>query len=181
MATTAVRRQWWKFGEKCPGTGAWAPAPSTKRPGPGWQHLKAIKNRGQKEASAFFEKKVVLGQEEAVLALLGKGTVYLERCHLTMGNFNARIARKGLGVSKNLQMHTLAATWEDVYYNLCHEVRTLKIPLGDPDEMKATPKFKQKWKHRTPMMAAQITDHTWTVKELLYTLSIVDTPQLFNG
>ena len=58
-------------------------------------------------------------------------------------------------------------------YNLCHEVRTLKEPLFEEKDMAAVPKLTQKWRHRTPMMAAKITDHTWTVKELLLTLPIV--------
>ena len=62
-------------------------------------------------------------------ALLGSGTVHLERSHLTMRNFDYRIARKGLGTSKKLEMHLLAAAWEDAFYNLCHTVRTLKKTL----------------------------------------------------
>lgn len=157
------------------------PRPKHKAAGENWQHLKVIKNKDQKEVSAFCEKQVVFGKEELVSSLLGAGTVHLERSHLTMRNFDARITRKGLGVSKKLQMHCLAAAWEDAYYNLCHEVRTLKIPLENTDGINEVPKFKQKWNHRTPMMAAQITDHTWTVKELLFTLSTVNTHQLFGG
>ncbi len=157
------------------------PYPKHKAAGQDWQHLKTIKNRGQKEISVFCEKQVVYGDEEEVIALLGRGTVHLERTHLTMRNFNARIARKGPGMSKILEIHRAAATLEDAYYNLCHEVRTLKVPLFEPKEMDAAPRFTQRWKQRTPMMAAKITDHTWTVKELLLTIPISNPNQLLSG
>lgn len=155
--------------------------PKHKQASEGWQHLKVIKNRGEKEATAFCEKKVVFGNPDEVTALLGKGTVYLERSHLTMRNFDSRIARKGLGTSKKLDMHLFAAAWEDAFYNLCHTVRTLKRPLSPTEGLPKSPKFVKIWEHRTPMMAAQITHHIWTVKELFYTLPINPKNQLFNG
>ena len=152
------------------------PRPKRKQAAQGWQHLKVIKNKEAREVSAFCEKKVVFGNPDEVAALLGSGTVHLERSHLTMRNFDSRIARKGLGVSKKLEMHLLAAAWEDAFYNLCHPVRTLKSPLFDSGEPPKVPKFTKIWAQRTPMMAAQITDHIWTVKELLYTLPINPRP-----
>ena len=152
------------------------PYPIHKKAGEDWQHLKVIKNNEAKEISAFCEKKVVFGQEEEVLNLLKNGTVHLERTHLTMRNFDARITRKGLGVSKKHEMHLLTAALEDIYYNLCHEVRTLKTPLFEPQKMEEQPRFTAKWRHLTPMMAANITDHKWSVKEFLLTLPISPSP-----
>ena len=164
-----------------PGYKGFGPRPKHKVALQGWQHLKIIKNKEKKEVSTFCEKKVVYGEEQTVMLNLGVGTVHLERSHLTMRNFNARIARKGLGMSKNLQMHCLAAAWEDAYYNLCHKVRSLKKPLDVDFDMNQDSKFKIKWLHRTPMMAANITNHVWTVKDLLYSLPSVVTHQLSDG
>lgn len=162
------------WGEVPPYKG-YGPRPKHKQAKAGWSHLKVIKNRDEKKVSAFCEKKVVFGDPQIVNGLLGHGTVHVERTHLTMRNFNARVTRKGLGFSKKIENHMAAAAWEDAYYNFCHVVRTLRIPLFDGQHMELTPKYKQKWKHRTPMMATQITDHIWTVKELLKTILISKT------
>ena len=77
--------------------------------------------------------------------------------------FNGKQTRKTLAFSKNLQCHR-AATWEDGYYNLVRPHKSLRLPLED-----ALP---QKWQQRTPAMAARLTDHIWTVKELLTTLPV---------
>lgn len=146
--------------------------PVHKRAAEDWQHLKVIKNRGDKKTSVYCERTVVFGDVQQVTENLGTGTVYLERSHLTMRNFNARIARKGLGRSQKLEMHVLAAAWEDLYYNSCHVVRTLREDLYDPETRKAIPRFAQKFKHFTPMMKAKITDHVWTVKELLHAIPL---------
>ncbi len=39
---------------------------------------------------------------------------------------------------------------------------SLREQVRDTDE-----RFKQKWKQRTPAMAAEITDHVWSFRELL--------------
>ena len=61
-------------------------------------------------------------------------------------------------------MHKAAAAWEDIAYNLMRPVKTLRSEvLNDPV---------RRWLPRTPAMAAGLTDHIWTVKELLTTLTI---------
>jgi hypothetical protein len=103
--------------------------------------------------------KVVFGDREQVLALLGKSTAYVERTHLTMRHFNSRLTRKTLGYSKLVEMHEAAAVWEDAVYNLVRPVKTLRL--------KATNDPQRRWWPRTPAMTAGLTDHIWTVKELL--------------
>jgi IS1 family transposase len=160
------------------------PRPKYKAAKADWQYLKVIKNKQPQadlegtQKTQFCEKQVVFGDKAAVLKLLDAGTVHVERTHLTMRNFNARLTRKGLGMSKKLEMHEAAAAWEDAFYNLCHQVRTLKLPIQNFDANKKHKRFEQKWQHRTPMMAANITDHTWSVKELIYSIK---TRQLLSG
>jgi len=55
-------------------------------------------------------------------------------------------------------MHKASAAIEDIYYNLGLTVKTLRL--------KNTDDSKSKWIKRTPAMAAQLTDHIWTLKEL---------------
>ncbi|MCP4541065.1 MAG: hypothetical protein GY832_28345 [Chloroflexi bacterium] len=60
-------------------------------------------------------------------------------------------------------MYRASAAWEDLAYNLARPLKTLRL------EIFGTPKLK--WKQRSPVMAAGLTDHIWTVKELLKTIA----------
>ena len=73
--------------------------------------------------------------------------------------FNGRLTRKTLAFSKALDMYRASAAWEDLVYNLARSVKTLRVEVfGDS---------KRRWKQRSPAMASGLTDHIWTVKELL--------------
>ncbi len=91
--------------------------------------------------------------------LLGQSTAYIERTHLTMRHFNSRLVRKTLAYSKELEMYQASAAWEDICYNLIRPLKSLRLELADDP--------KRRWLPRTPAMAADLTDHVWTVKELL--------------
>jgi len=78
--------------------------------------------------------------------------------------------RKSLSYSKRLRLLRAACSWEDWVYNMTRPVKTLRVELtasyGQP-----------RWQARTPAMAAGLTDHIWTIKELLTTVVI---PTLIN-
>jgi hypothetical protein len=137
--------------------------PTLKRPQPGWQYLQAVKQRENGHVVGV-SLRVIFGDKDEVLELLGKSTSYIERTHLTMRLFNSRLTRKTLGFSKKLEMYRASAAWEDLVYNFARPVKTLRVKiLADP---------KRRWEPRTPAMAAGLTDHIWTVKELLTTVVI---------
>lgn len=59
-------------------------------------------------------------------------------------------------------MYRASAAWEDIVYNLVRPLKTLPLEVfNDP---------KRRWQPRTPAMAAGLTGHIWTVKELLTTV-----------
>jgi hypothetical protein len=135
--------------------------PTLKQPQPGWQYLQVVKQRENGRVVGV-ELRVVYGDEEEVLALLGKSTAYIERTHLTMRLFNGRLTRKTLAFSKALEMYRASAVWEDLVYNLARHLKTLRSEVfNDPN---------RRWQPCTPAMAAGLTDHIWTVKELLMTV-----------
>ena len=107
------------------------------------------------------ELRVVFGDEQEVLKLLGKSTAYIERTHLTMRLFNGRLVRKTLAFSKLLEMYRASAAWEDLVYNLARPLKTLRLQVTDPH---------RRWQPRSPAVAAGLTDHIWTAKELLTTV-----------
>jgi hypothetical protein len=148
---------------KVPEYGGRGRPPTLKRPVPGWQYLQVIKKRRNGRVVGT-RLRVIYGDQEEVLKLLGQSTAYVERTHLTMRHFNSRLVRKTLAFSKAVAMHRAAATWEDVYYNLGRPLKTLRSELFDDPH--------RRWLPRTPAMAASLTDHVWTVKELLTTLPI---------
>jgi hypothetical protein len=135
--------------------------PTLKRPQPDWQYLQVVKQR-EKGRVVGVKLRVIYGDEEDVLALLGKSTAYIERTHLTMRLFNGRLTRKTLAFSKSLEMYRASAAWEDLVYNLARPLKTLRERVFDDPH--------RRWKPRTPAMAAGLTDHIWTVKELLTTV-----------
>jgi len=58
-----------------------------------------------------------------------------------------------------------ASAWEDWVYNLTRPVKTLRVEVNDGQRC---------WQPRSPAMAAGLTDHIWTVKELLMTVVAPD-------
>ena len=83
---------------------------------------------------------------------------------------NGRIVRKTLSFSKELRFLEAARTLEAALYNCTRPVRTLHVEGENP--------IKQiHWRPRTPAMAAGLTDHVWTVRELL---TVVLVPRCIN-
>jgi len=135
--------------------------PTRKRPQPGWQYVQMVKQRKHGRVVGI-KVRVVFGDPIETLDLLGQSTSYIERTHLTMRLFNGRLTRKTLAFSKDVEMYRASAAWEDLVYNLARPLKTLRTEVfGDP---------KRRWKPRSPAMASGLTDHIWTVKELLTTI-----------
>ena len=134
--------------------------PTLRRPQPGWQYLQVVKQRDNGRVIGT-ELRVVFGNEEEALELLGKSTAYIERTHLTMRLFNGRLTRKTLAFSKLLEMYRASATCEDLVYNLARPLKTLRLEVNTSS---------RRWLPRSPAMVAGLTDRMWTVKELLMTV-----------
>src|SRR5947207_15682226 len=78
--------------------------------------------------------------------------------------------RKTLSFSKELRLLKAATALEDALYNFTRPVKTLRVELANPTKQ-------ARWQQRTPAMAAGLTDHIWTPRELLTTILI---PQPMN-
>jgi len=133
--------------------------PTRKQAQPGWQYLQMVKQRDAHGHLEGIHIRAVFGKKSELIALMGKSTAYVEHSHLTARLFNSRLVRKTLAFSKDLTMHRAAATWQDDYYNLIRPHKSLRLPVETGS--------KQRWQKRTPAMAAGLTDHIWTVIELL--------------
>lgn len=131
--------------------------PSLKQPGKDWQYLQMVKQRENGRVIGT-ELRVIFGQPEQVLAELAPHTAYVERTNLTSRHMNGRLVRKTLGFSKRVHMLRAASVWEDVVYNLARHVKTLRLEINDGN---------RRWLHRSPAMVADLTDHIWSIEELL--------------
>jgi len=68
--------------------------------------------------------------------------------------------RKALSFSKELHLLEASSALEDAIYNFTRPIKTLRVEL--PNSSKQA-----RWQQRTPAMAAGLTDHLWTIQELL--------------
>ena len=129
-------------------------------------HLKYAQVCKRKDKGRVIEviQRVVLGDPMEVLRLLGAdsggkiNTSYIERFNLTIRNSLARFIRKGMNCSKDLRMHIKAIDFFQAWYNFVKPHHSLRFEIN---------LSRKRWMQRTPAMAEGITDHVWSLKELL--------------
>ena len=108
-------------------------------------------------------RRIIFGSAEVITEILGDkqiNTSYVERDNLTSRQSNGRLVRKTLSYSKKnyyLQRHL---DLEDAVFNFVRPHQALRMTLPRPI-------LGRKWHQRTPAMAAGLTDHRWTLEELL--------------
>ncbi len=127
-------------------------------------YAKVIKDH-EKGRVVKVSREVVLGSEERAeqtLAESGRSktinTSFVERYNGTQRQFNGRKKRKAYTFSKELSFHE-ACTWlVVVWYNFGWCVRTLSQKIQESP---------RRYHHRTPAMAAGLSEDPWTMHELL--------------
>jgi hypothetical protein len=112
-------------------------------------------------------RRIVQGSSQQVQTLLeqtqGGGQInvaYIERLNATFRSRIAALVRRGRALAR--QTHTLqqAMYLMGTVYNFCTYHKSLRVPIYLPGH-------RRRWIRRTPAIAAGITDHRWTVEELL--------------
>lgn len=88
-------------------------------------------------------------------------TSYAERNNLTARQSVGRLVRKTLSFSKERVMLEWHTELDDAYYNFVRPHQALRVRLPKPGP------HGRKWEKRTPAMAAGLTDHVWSLDELL--------------
>lgn len=130
------------------------------------EDLKYVKILKNKVNNCVVEtvQRIIFGDPEEIFEMLGAdsdsyiGTSYVERINLTIRTSLVRFVRKTMNFSKTMKMHTKAFDLFQAWYNFVkpHDSLKLRIDSGN-----------RKWFQRTPAMAEGITDHIWSLKELL--------------
>jgi hypothetical protein len=149
-----------------------------RRPKPRWVpppdllYAQVVKHR-RKGRVVKVTTEVVFGTPEALGAYRKRSpasrrvnTAFVERQNNTMRQHNRRFTRKTLGFSKKRywmerQLHLCVG---DYHFCLPHSGLREEIDPPLPTKGNGSPK---KWREVTPMMAAGVTDHVWTLQELL--------------
>jgi hypothetical protein len=131
--------------------------PTRKQPGENWHYTQMVKQRDATGNLIGVDWRVIYG-DDTTLDRTGTRTTCVERTNLTSRHMNGRLVRKTLGYSKRLEMLEAACVWEDVVYNFAHSVKTLRCEINIEGK---------RWLQASPAMAAGLTDHIWSIRELL--------------
>src|SRR6266571_1250916 len=115
--------------------------------------------------------RVVFGTLEtvnAVLAPLGCqiNTAFIERLNLTIRQHVAAVGRRVSTLCKGEAGLRQQLALYHVYHNFCLPHASLRQPLSQPLPTHGNGSAKT-WQPRTPAMAAGLTDHVWTLREVL--------------
>lgn len=115
------------------------------------------------------QQRLVQGRRAAIERLLARtqgggkiNTAYIERLNATFRARLSRLVRRGRGLARQIPTMEHAMYLVGTVYNFCTFHQSLPVRRrGRPD------KAGHRWHLHTPAMAANITDHRWTVHELL--------------
>jgi len=115
--------------------------------------------------------RVVFGTLEAVQQVLAAcgwqiNTAFVERVNLSIRQHVAAVGRRVTTLCKGEDGMQQQLVLYHVYYNFCLPHASLRQPLPQPEPTHGTGSAKQ-WRPYTPAMAAGLTDHVWTLREVL--------------
>ena len=93
-------------------------------------------------------------------------TAFVERVKLTVRRGLAMLARRSWSTARTVPQLQDGFAWWRAYYHFVkpHESLRLELAIPRPRRGKRLP---QRYQQRTPAQAAGLTDHRWTVVELL--------------
>jgi hypothetical protein len=133
-----------------------------------WQEValvQVIKRRF--EATLSIERRIVQGSADLVQCLLSStqgggviNTAFIERLNATFRQRLACLVRRGRALARQLDTLHAGMYLVGCVYNLCTHHQSLRLTLWITER-------RLHWVQRTPAMVAGLTDHRWSVEELL--------------
>ena len=116
-------------------------------------------------------QRVVFGTREAIQQVLAAcgwqiNTAFIERLNLSIRQHIAAVGRRVTTLCKGKDGVRQQLVLYQVYYNFCLPHASLCQPLLVPEPTQGTGSAKR-WRPCTPAMAAGLTDHVWTLREVL--------------
>ena len=150
---------------------AQGPAPKPRwMPAPGLLYAQVVKTVRRRRLVRV-RHRVVFGTLEAVQQVLTAcgwqiNTAFIERVNLTIRQHVAAVGRRVATLCKGEDGVRQQLALYHVYYNFCLPHASLRVPLPQPLPTNGTGSAKR-WQPQTPAMAAGLTDHAWTLREVL--------------
>jgi transposase InsO family protein len=101
------------------------------------------------------------------LGLSGKlNTAFVERVNLTVRQSVAALIRRTWSMMQEAPQLLLHLEWWRAYYHFVRPLESLREVLAQPIE-RGGKRLPQRYRQRTPAMAAGLTSRRWTVRDLL--------------
>src|SRR5713226_8672598 len=110
--------------------------------------------------------RVMLGADRLTHLGFTISTALVERVNLTLRQALAPLARKTSSFCKDRERLRQRVVFFQAFYNVARPHMSLRLSLPDQDQH-VLGLIQPKWLPRTPGMAAGLTDHVWTFRELL--------------
>jgi hypothetical protein len=114
----------------------------------------------------FLGERILCGAQRLKALGLSISTSLIERLNLTMRQALAPLTRKTLSFCKDRDQMRRRVCFFQTFYNFARPHMSLRLPLPPQDQPPAG-LIQPKWQCRTPAMAAGLTDHVWSFRELL--------------
>lgn len=141
------------------------PKQPLKEPHPDLVYGQVVKKKRQGRLQELVYR-VCCGSDRLTELGLSISTSLIERLNLTLRHALAPLVRKSQCFCKDrTQMRRRVALFQ-AFYNFARPHMSLRQPLSE-QAPHVSGLIQPKWQHRTPGMAAELTDHVWTFRELL--------------
>lgn len=134
-----------------------------------WQEIALVQVIKKRSTDSFeITRRIVQGSEQMIVALLkktqGRGcinTSYIERLNATFRQRLNVLTRRTRNLARKQETLHAGMFLVGCIYNFCTFHKSLRLPLF-------LPRKRVHWVPRTPAIAAGLTDHRWSVLELLH-------------
>jgi IS1 family transposase/transposase-like protein len=141
------------------------PRQPVKEPHPDLVYGQVIKKKRQGRLQEVVYR-VCCGAKRLEELGISISTSLIERLNLTLRHALAPLVRKNWSFCKDRTQMRRRVVLFQAFYNFARPHMSLRLPVSE-QASHASGLIQPKWRHRTPGMAAGLTDHVWTFRELL--------------
>ena len=127
--------------------------------GPEWRYAHVVKQRDARRRVVGVVKRLVFGE----VPLEQGHPVYVERQHLNYRHEHRRLTRKTMAFSKTAEALGHPLEFHQAHHNLARPHRGLAQRVDN----QLRGRVRRRSEKRTPAMAAGLSDHVWTMRELM--------------
>nr|WP_276977694.1 hypothetical protein [Ferrimicrobium acidiphilum] len=138
------------------------------------QYGQVVKHRDERGRITSIEKRVVFGTEGKVREKLMEAgcyttisTAHVESDNLMSRQTSSRLVRDALSFSKAMDALRYHTALDDLAHNFLRNHGSLRVRLGRPQPTRGRKGTPRRWAQRTPAMAAGMTDHRWSMGDLM--------------